>query len=100
VSAAGDLAAGSGRPGKRVIEGFSEFLTARRNSELEYRRSSDRLRQFFRSLLNDLTSGLLFFGGPSILWRLSGYLRHALVVYYILRLLRDSRAWQLLKGCS
>ncbi len=55
--------------------------------------------QFFRSLLNDLTSGLLFFGGPiDIVAAFLDIFATALVVYYILRLLRDSRAWQLLKG--
>ena len=57
------------------------------------------LGQFFTDLLRDLTNGLIFFGGPlDIVIAAFDVLITTLVVYYILRLLRDSRAWQLLKG--
>jgi diadenylate cyclase len=59
------------------------------------------LGQFARNLLNDLTSGLLFFGGPlDIIVAIFDILATALVVFYVLKILRDSRAWQLLKGLA
>ncbi|MDD2458236.1 MAG: diadenylate cyclase CdaA [Eubacteriales bacterium] len=59
------------------------------------------LGQFVRSLFSDLTSGLLFFGGPvDILMAALDIIATSLVVYYILKLLRDTRAWQLLKGLA
>jgi len=59
------------------------------------------LGRFARSLLSDLTSGLLFFGGPiDILMAVLDIFATSLVVYYILKLLRDTRAWQLLKGLA
>ena len=57
------------------------------------------LGQFFTNLFRDFTSGLLFFGGPfDIAMAVIDLLVTSLVVYYILKILRDSRAWQLLKG--
>ncbi|MDW7657795.1 MAG: diadenylate cyclase CdaA [Bacillota bacterium] len=57
------------------------------------------LGQFLRNLFQDFTSGLLFFGGPlDIMIAVGDILATALVTYYVLKLLRDSRAWQLLKG--
>ena len=57
------------------------------------------LGQFFTNLFRDFTSGLLFFGGPfDIAMAVIDILVTSLVVYYILKILRDSRAWQLLKG--
>ncbi len=57
------------------------------------------LGQFLRNLFQDVTSGLLFFGGPlDIMIAVGDILATALVTYYVLKLLRDSRAWQLLKG--
>ena len=57
------------------------------------------LGQFFSNLFSDFTSGLLFFGGPfDITMAVVDILATTLVVYYILKILRDSRAWQLLKG--
>jgi diadenylate cyclase len=57
------------------------------------------LGQFITDLFSDLTSGLLFFGGPlDIVVAVLDILATALVVYYVLKILRDSRAWQLLKG--
>lgn len=55
--------------------------------------------QFVTDLFQDFTSGLLFFGGPfDIAMAIVDILATSLVVYYVLKLLRDSRAWQLLKG--
>ncbi|MDD4460828.1 MAG: TIGR00159 family protein [Clostridia bacterium] len=55
--------------------------------------------QFITDLFQDLTSGLLFFGGPfDIAMAVADILATTFVVYYILKILRDSRAWQLLKG--
>jgi diadenylate cyclase len=55
--------------------------------------------QFISKLFTDITSGLLFFGGPlDIAVAVLDILVTALVIYYILKILRDSRAWQLLKG--
>lgn len=57
------------------------------------------LGQFFSNLFRDIANGLIFFGGPlDIVIAAFDVLITTLVVYYILRLLRDSRAWQLLKG--
>ncbi|MDD2374986.1 MAG: diadenylate cyclase, partial [Eubacteriales bacterium] len=57
--------------------------------------------QFFSSLLQDFTSGLIFFGGPlDIMLAVLDVLATSLVVYYVLKILRDSRAWQLLKGLA
>lgn len=55
--------------------------------------------RFFQELFQDLTNGLILFGGPlDIAIAVVDVLITTLVIYYILRLLRDSRAWQLLKG--
>ncbi len=55
--------------------------------------------QFITNLFQDLTSGLLFFGGPlDIVVAVVDILATSLVIYYVLKILRDSRAWQLLKG--
>jgi diadenylate cyclase len=57
------------------------------------------LGQFVENMFQDLKSGLLFFGGPlDIIVAVLDILATALVVFYILKILRDSRAWQLLKG--
>ena len=57
------------------------------------------LGQFIRNLFQDMTSGLLFFGGPlDVVIAVGDILATSLVIYYVLKLLRDSRAWQLLKG--
>ena len=59
------------------------------------------LGKFARELLSDLTSGLLFFGGPiEVLVAILDILATSLVVYYVLKILRDTRAWQLLKGLT
>ncbi len=57
------------------------------------------LGQFFSDMFQNLKSGLLFFGGPlDIVVAVLDVLATTLVVFYILKILRDSRAWQLLKG--
>lgn len=57
------------------------------------------LGQFVSDMFQDLKSGLLFFGGPlDIVVAVLDILATALVIYYVLKILRDSRAWQLLKG--
>jgi diadenylate cyclase len=57
------------------------------------------LGQFISSMFDDLKNGLLFFGGPlDIVVAVLDILATALVTYYVLKILRDSRAWQLLKG--
>ncbi|MGI6507434.1 MAG: diadenylate cyclase CdaA [Saccharofermentanales bacterium] len=54
---------------------------------------------FFNELRYSLSDGLLFLGGPlDIAIALFDIAITALVVYFILLLLRDSRAWQLLRG--
>lgn len=59
------------------------------------------LGKFISNLLNDLTSGLLFFGGPvEVIVAIVDILATSLVVYYVLKILRDTRAWQLLKGLA
>lgn len=56
---------------------------------------------FFSDLLRDFTSGLIFFGGPlDIMLAVLDVLATSLVIYYVLKILRDSRAWQLLKGLA
>lgn len=56
---------------------------------------------FFSNLLRDFTSGLIFFGGPlDIMLAVLDVLATSLVIYYVLKILRDSRAWQLLKGLA
>ncbi len=54
---------------------------------------------FFDELRYSLSDGLLFLGGPlDIAIAILDIAITALVVYFILLLLRDSRAWQLLRG--
>ncbi len=55
--------------------------------------------EFFNELRYSLSDGLLFLGGPlDIVIALFDIAITALVLYFILLLLRDSRAWQLLRG--
>lgn len=55
--------------------------------------------QFFVELFNNLRTGVLFFGGPfDIVLAILDIFITTLVIYFILKLIRDSRAWQLLKG--
>ncbi|MHB1454810.1 MAG: diadenylate cyclase CdaA [Saccharofermentanales bacterium] len=54
---------------------------------------------FIKDLFENLGSGILFFGGPfDIVLAILDILITTLVIYYLLKLIRDSRAWQLLKG--
>lgn len=54
---------------------------------------------FFRKILTDFSSGWLLFGGPTdVVLMLVDVLVSTAVIYFVLRLLNDSRAWQLLKG--
>ena len=54
---------------------------------------------FVTDLFNSITSGLLFFGGAlDIVQAVADILVTTFVVYFVLRLMRDSRAWQLVKG--
>ena len=55
--------------------------------------------KFFTDLFENLSTGILFFGGPfDIFLAILDIFITTLVIYYLLKLIRDSRAWQLLKG--
>jgi uncharacterized protein (TIGR00159 family) len=55
--------------------------------------------RFLTDLFDSLASGILFFGGPlEIVKATADILVTTFVVYFVLRLMRDSRAWQLVKG--
>ena len=54
---------------------------------------------FIRELFAGLSSGLLFFGGPADIIRyVVDIFLITFVIYYLLLVLRETRAWQLLKG--
>ena len=54
---------------------------------------------FIREVFSSLDSGYMFFGGPLDLVRyVIDILLVTFVLYSILRIIRDTRAWQLLKG--
>lgn len=54
---------------------------------------------FIRELIAGLSSGLLFFGGPGDIVRyIIDILLITFVIFYLLLVLRETRAWQLLKG--
>jgi diadenylate cyclase len=54
---------------------------------------------FFREIFTGLSSGVLFFGGPADIVRyVVDILLITFILYNLLRLLRETRAWQLLKG--
>ncbi len=54
---------------------------------------------FFRNFLSDFSSGWLLFGGPEdVVLMVLDVLVSTAAIYFVLRLLNDSRAWQLLKG--
>ena len=58
-----------------------------------------RMREFFQRLFENLKDGFLFLGGPlDILVAVLDIVLTSFIIYYLLKLLRDSRAWQLLKG--
>jgi uncharacterized protein (TIGR00159 family) len=55
--------------------------------------------EFFSGIWQSMTDGLLFLGGPLDMFVSSlDILITTLVFYFILKLFRDSRAWQLLRG--
>ena len=57
------------------------------------------LGDFFTQLFSSISSGIVFFGGPfDMVLNLVDIVVTTLVVYYILRLMADTRAWQLLRG--
>ncbi len=57
------------------------------------------LGDFFTQLFSSLSSGIVFFGGPlDIILNVVDILVTTFVLYYILRLMADTRAWQLLRG--
>lgn len=59
----------------------------------------DSIGKFFNSFVTDFSSGWLLFGGPAdVVLMLIDVLVSAAAIYFLLRLLNDSRAWQLLKG--
>lgn len=58
-----------------------------------------RLAAFFNEAIHSLRDGLVFFGGPRNIIRYTfDILLVTLFIYYILRILQDTRAWQLVKG--
>lgn len=59
----------------------------------------DQIVTFFRNLFNSLQEGILFIGEPlDIALAILDILVTTIIFYYILKIIRDSRAWQLLKG--
>ncbi len=57
------------------------------------------LGEFFAQLFSSISSGIVFFGGPlDIILNVVDILVTTFVLYYILRLMADTRAWQLLRG--
>lgn len=57
------------------------------------------IKDFFASVWSVISDGLLLFGGPvDTFMSIVDILATTFVIYYILKLLRDTRAWQLLKG--
>ncbi|MDO5737673.1 MAG: diadenylate cyclase CdaA [Eubacteriales bacterium] len=57
------------------------------------------LTQFFSEVFRELVDGLIFIGGPlDIFIALLDISLSTFIFYKLLKLLRDSRAWQLLKG--
>ncbi len=59
----------------------------------------DQIITFFQNLFDSLQEGLLFIGEPlDIALAIVDILITTFIFYYILRIIRDSRAWQLLKG--
>ncbi len=59
----------------------------------------DQIIAFFRAIFQSLKEGILFIGQPlDITLAVVDILITSIIFFYILRLIRDSRAWQLLKG--
>ena len=58
-----------------------------------------KITDFIREIFSSLDSGYLFFGGPLDLVRyIIDIILVTFIIYSILRIIRDTRAWQLLKG--
>lgn len=54
---------------------------------------------FFKNIFEDFGRGVLFFGGPlEIVLAFLDILITTFIIYFVLKLIRDSRAWQVLKG--
>ncbi len=54
---------------------------------------------FFREIFTGLSSGVLFFGGPIDIFKyVIDILLITVILYNMIRILRETRAWQLLKG--
>ncbi|MBO4926809.1 MAG: diadenylate cyclase CdaA [Clostridiales bacterium] len=59
----------------------------------------EKLTDFIREIFSSLDSGYMFFGGPLDLVRyLIDIVLVTFILYNILKIIRDTRAWQLLKG--
>ena len=59
----------------------------------------DEIVNFFKNIFTSLQEGILFIGEPlDVILSVIDILITTLIFYYILRIIRDSRAWQLLKG--
>ncbi|MDI9461958.1 MAG: diadenylate cyclase CdaA [Saccharofermentanales bacterium] len=57
------------------------------------------IKDFFSSVWEIISDGLLLFGGPvDTFLAIVDILATTLVIYYLLKLMRETRAWQLLKG--
>ena len=59
----------------------------------------EKFTDFIREIFSSLDSGYMFFGGPLDLVRyVIDIVLVTIILYNLLRVLRDTRAWQLLKG--
>lgn len=66
---------------------------------IKVRNQLDQIISFFKNVFNSLQEGILFIGEPlDVTLAIVDILITTLLFYYILRLIRDSRAWSLLKG--
>lgn len=59
----------------------------------------DQIYRYLRNLISDISSGWLLFGTPAdLILMVVDVLVTSLAVYFILKLMADTRAWQLFKG--
>lgn len=59
----------------------------------------DQFSRFIRGLLSDISSGWLLFGSPAdVILMVVDVLVTSLAIYFVLKLMSDTRAWQLFKG--
>lgn len=59
----------------------------------------DQFNKFIRDLISDISSGWLLFGTPAdMILMVIDVLVTSLAVYFVLKLMADTRAWQLFKG--